>query len=88
MSFLECVIASVQRYFPRQTNHHEIEPFKELDEELLCPLLFPGRSECLSLFTQSRWPVIHQELVKVRKGHKYLHIDWRKLSSKFEQEEC
>lgn len=52
------------------------EELKDLNEEKVYQLLFPGRSEHESVFTQPDWSSIHKELAKVGTNLKLLHAEY------------
>lgn len=52
------------------------DELKDLTEEKVYQLLFPGRSEHESLFTQPDWSTVHKELAKVGTTLKLLHGEY------------
>lgn len=52
------------------------DELKDLNEEGIYQLLFPGRSERESVFTQPDWATVHRELAKVGTNLKLLHSEY------------
>lgn len=52
------------------------DELKDLTEEKVYQLLFPGRSEHESVFTQPDWSTVHKELAKVGTTLKLLHGEY------------
>ena len=52
------------------------DELKDLNEEQVYQLLFPGRSEHETVFTQPDWPTVHKELAKVGTNLKLLHAEY------------
>jgi len=52
------------------------DELEDLNEEQVYQLLFPGRSEHETVFTQPDWPTVHKELAKVGMNLKLLHAEY------------
>lgn len=57
-------------------NSSSWDELKDLTEDKVYELLFPGRSEHESVFAQPDWPTVHKELAKVGTNLKLLHGEY------------